>query len=71
MSIPWRCAECGRNFATPGGGICYACGRVLCLDCLGANRLKLTLQWHDPVCKVCQTSQAEAKPISPSPSERL
>ena len=28
--VPFRCEECGGEFAEPAGGLCRPCGRLLC-----------------------------------------
>jgi len=54
--VPFKCEECGAEFAETAGGICHSCGRVLCRKHLIIPLLKGT-RLRDapaPLCTTCQ-----------------
>lgn len=54
--VPFRCEECGAEFAETQGGVCRACGRVLCRQHLMIQWPKGTRLRHalPPLCQACQ-----------------
>jgi hypothetical protein len=61
--VPWRCHVCGKEFDTPGGGICGKCNKPTCKICLGVGALYQVSKAKDaraPICKSC----AKAKEIN-------
>jgi hypothetical protein len=59
--VPFKCEECGAEFAEPQGGLCRSCGRLLCRKHLvipppKATRLRDT---PPPLCTTCQQTDVK------------
>ena len=54
--VPFKCEECGAEFAEPAGGICRSCGRVLCRKHLIIPSPKAARRRDAPapLCTTCQ-----------------
>jgi len=56
--VPFKCEECGAEFAEPEGGLCRSCGRLLCrkhlvIPLAKATRLRDT---PPPLCTTCHAA---------------
>jgi len=54
--VPWTCHVCGKEFDTPGGGICGECNKPTCKICLGVGAPYQIFKDKKPgalTCKPC------------------
>jgi hypothetical protein len=54
--VPFRCEECGGEFAETQGGLCHSCGRLLCKRHL-VIPLRKRIRLRDPSPPLCTTCQ--------------
>ncbi|MGH7253774.1 MAG: hypothetical protein ACREIE_08255 [Nitrospiraceae bacterium] len=61
--VPFKCEECGKEFAETQGGICSACNRLLCRKHL-VIPLRERIRLRDtptPLCTSCQQAGDQPK----------
>jgi len=60
-SVPFRCEECGVEFAETAAGLCRSCGRLLCRKHL-VIPLRKRIRLRDappPLCTTCHRTGVE------------